>query len=132
MLNKTEQTHLPGIPFVKKHYSQIDCIIHNAGFLVNKPFESISVSELQTIADDMKARDPEEALKFKMVDRLVYYDEVLATLKTKTGKTQKQNISSVELGKYIKSVVKVDTYTASKIAVIYASGDIVSGSGQTR
>ncbi len=90
---------------------------------------NISVSELQSIADELKARDPEEALKLKMVDRLVYYDEVLATLKTKTGKTQKQNITSVELGKYIKSVVKVDTYTASKIAVIYASGDIVSGDG---
>ena len=37
------------IDFVKKELTQIDCIIHNAGSLINKPYEAITYSELQKV-----------------------------------------------------------------------------------
>lgn len=37
------------VTFVNKEVSQIDCIINNAGSLVNKPYESISYYELETV-----------------------------------------------------------------------------------
>jgi NAD(P)-dependent dehydrogenase (short-subunit alcohol dehydrogenase family) len=37
------------ITFIKKHFSHIDYVIHNAGSLVNKSFESISISDLQNV-----------------------------------------------------------------------------------
>jgi NAD(P)-dependent dehydrogenase (short-subunit alcohol dehydrogenase family) len=37
------------IEYIKKETNQIDCIIHNAGALINKPFETILYSELEYI-----------------------------------------------------------------------------------
>ncbi len=37
------------VTFIKKQVAHIDCIINNAGSLVNKPYESISYDELQKV-----------------------------------------------------------------------------------
>lgn len=37
------------VAFIKKEATHIDCIINNAGSLVNKPYESISYDELQKV-----------------------------------------------------------------------------------
>ena len=37
------------VVFIKKEATHIDCIINNAGSLVNKPYESISYDELQKV-----------------------------------------------------------------------------------
>jgi NAD(P)-dependent dehydrogenase (short-subunit alcohol dehydrogenase family) len=37
------------IAFIKKEATHIDCVIHNAGSLVNKPFENITYDELQKV-----------------------------------------------------------------------------------
>jgi len=37
------------IAFIKKEVNHIDCMIHNAGSLVNKPFDSITFDELQKV-----------------------------------------------------------------------------------
>lgn len=37
------------VAFIKKEVAHIDCIINNAGSLVNKPYESISYDELQKV-----------------------------------------------------------------------------------
>ena len=37
------------IAFIKKEVTQIDCIIHNAGLLVNKPYEAIAYTELEKV-----------------------------------------------------------------------------------
>ena len=35
--------------FIKKEVTHIDCVIHNAGSLVNKPYEQISYNELEKV-----------------------------------------------------------------------------------
>ncbi|HRG00089.1 MAG TPA: SDR family oxidoreductase [Bacteroidia bacterium] len=37
------------VAFIKKEATHIDCIINNAGSLINKPYESISYDELQKV-----------------------------------------------------------------------------------
>lgn len=37
------------VAFIKKEATHVDCIINNAGSLVNKPYESISYDELQNV-----------------------------------------------------------------------------------
>ncbi len=92
---------------------------------------NISKEELNRIADNIAIREPEDAVKYKLVDKLVYKDEVLEELKVLTGKTKKDDKPElITLKKYNtvpgseKKSLKDD-----QIAVIYASGEIESGEG---
>ncbi|RZL60265.1 MAG: signal peptide peptidase SppA, partial [Pedobacter sp.] len=72
--------------------------------------------------------EPKDALNYKMIDGLKYKDEILEELKALSGKTKKQNISSVSINDYIKN----NTSSGSgkdKVAVIYANGEITGGEG---
>ena len=91
----------------------------------------ISIEELNNLTNNFSIREPEDAIKYKLVDKLVYKDEVLEELKTLTGKTKKEdNPQLITLSKYSKSP---DTEKRSlkdpQIAIIYASGEIESGEG---
>jgi protease-4 len=80
------------------------------------------------IADGLKSRAPEDAVRYKLVDALKYKDEVLDELKAKTGIAKKKNLKTVSVSDYAGTVT--DKSTASdRIAVIYANGEINSGEG---
>jgi protease-4 len=80
------------------------------------------------IADGLKSRAPEDAVKYKLIDALKYKDEVLAELKSKTGIDKKDNLKTVTISEYVKSLDKTNT-ADDRIAVIYANGDINGGEG---
>ena len=80
------------------------------------------------IADGLKSRSPEDAVKYKLVDALKYKDEVLVELKAKTGIDKKKNLKTVSISDYAKTVSKTST-ASDRIAVIYANGEINSGEG---
>lgn len=80
------------------------------------------------IANQLKSRSPEDALKYKLVDALKYKDEVLDELKKKTGVKNKENIKTVNLSDYASSISKSNSST-DRIAVVYANGDIMGGEG---
>ncbi|MBU2045611.1 MAG: signal peptide peptidase SppA, partial [Bacteroidetes bacterium] len=80
------------------------------------------------IADGIKSRAPEDAVKYKLVDALKYKDEVLAELKSKTGIDEKDNLKTVSITEYAKSIDKSNS-ASDRIAVIYANGDINGGEG---
>jgi protease-4 len=90
----------------------------------------ISIAELNNIADSLKTQFPEDAVKCKLIDKIVYKDEFLAELKKKLGLDESKKINFVSLNKYIdvKESIK-QKYTKNKIAVIFASGSIESGDG---
>ena len=90
---------------------------------------NIDPTELQRIVDEADGRDAEKSLQLKLVDRLAYYDEVLDELKEKTGKSEDKKVSFISLRNYSKSALNNEKFTAKKIAVIYATGDIVGGEG---
>jgi len=88
----------------------------------------IQKDSLYSIADNYKIRAPKDALNFKMIDGLKYKDEILEELKALSGKTKKQNISSVSINDYAKNNSSTGT-GKDKIAVIYANGEITGGEG---
>lgn len=89
----------------------------------------LSVEQVQSVADNLGARSGQDALKSKFVDQLSYYDEVLDELKRKTGLNSDDKVKFVDLKKYAQSLPAIKEFSAKKIAVIYANGEIVGGKG---
>lgn len=89
----------------------------------------ISKDSLFNIANNLQIKYPEDALKYKLVDGLKYKDEVLTELKQRTGTNQNDNLNIVELADYNQPDENKSSGSNTRIAVIYASGDIGSGEG---
>ncbi len=104
----------------------------------------ISIELLNEIADGLKIRKAEDALKYNFVDGLKYEDEVEELLKLKTNTEEDKKLETVALNelmklKKVKSAEKSDTISdttnvikelfnsKNKVAIIYAEGEIVSG-----
>lgn len=90
---------------------------------------NIATPLLDSIANNLLIRSANDALQFKFVDELTYYDGVLEDLKERTGKKEEEKIASISLFKYAKNNDD-EKYHADKIAVVYAEGDIVDGKGE--
>lgn len=88
----------------------------------------IPQAEIIAIADGLKSRSPEDAVRYKLVDALKYKDEVLDELKAKTGIEKSKTIKTVSINDYAESIHQSVTAT-DRIAVIYANGEINSGEG---
>ncbi|MDD5569817.1 MAG: signal peptide peptidase SppA [Bacteroidales bacterium] len=93
----------------------------------------ISVCELNLIADSLKLSNSGSALKYKMIDKIMYKDEVLARINEKLKVDKDAKVKLVCINSYLKSPQVISSVERNikydKIAVIYASGDIVSGEG---
>ena len=89
----------------------------------------IPKNTLFSIADSAKIRAPKDALTYKMVDGLIYKDEVLDELKKLTKIDKKKEIESVSLEEYAPAEDKKEESSQNRIAVIYANGEIMSGEG---
>jgi protease-4 len=90
----------------------------------------INKDTLFNYANNMRIREPEDALKYKLVDGLKYKDEILDELRQRTGIGSKADIKGVEIGEYTNTDTKTDDGTSkNRIAVIYASGEISGGDG---
>ncbi len=91
---------------------------------------NLNKDSLFNIANTLKIKYPEDALKYKLVDGLKYKDEILDELKKRTGTAQDDNLNVVELTDYNQPNEEKDKGSSnSRIAIIYASGDIGGGEG---
>ena len=89
----------------------------------------IPKDSLFSIANQLKVQSAADALTYKLVDGLRYKDQVLDELKSRTGTDKDKDIKSVTLASYIKNNEQEDGDFHTRIAVVYASGDINSGEG---
>ena len=90
----------------------------------------LSIDQLNKLADNLTGFTPELAVKEKLVDQLIYKDQLLLELKNKLNIKNDRDISSVSIGKYVLATENKSTeYSKDKIAIIFASGDIISGNG---
>lgn len=89
---------------------------------------NITVADINKMADGLLIRNPEDALKYKLVDGLKYEDEAFDEIKKSIGIAQKDKIHFVTLDKY-KSSPNNFALSSNKIAIIYAVGEIESGKG---
>lgn len=89
-----------------------------------------SIEKLQIAADEFSARDAEGAIAAGLADSLAYFDQVQEVISTISGIGPDEKVKFITLNKYDKVYVKGMTeLSTDKIALIYASGDIVSGQG---
>lgn len=70
---------------------------------------------------------PEDALKNKLVDGLMYWDQVEGRIKAKTGAKEKETIKYVSVDDYAQTVSHDRDVKDGKIAVLMAEGNIVDG-----
>ncbi|RKR85228.1 protease-4 [Mucilaginibacter gracilis] len=91
----------------------------------------INKDSLANIANNLLVQNPEDAVKYKLLDGLKYKDELLDELKQRTGTSKKSNVKSVNIADYTKAGDDKDTSdnASSRIAIVYASGEISGGEG---
>ena len=86
--------------------------------------------ELNDIADAVATyRKADFAKQHNLVDRLKYKDQVIDDLKRLTNTSQKDDVRAMDIYKYIKvpDMNGPKSLARKKIAVVYASGDIDTG-----
>lgn len=91
----------------------------------------IRVDTLNKIANNLLAQYPENALAYKMVDKVVYEDEFHNGIKHALGIDKTADYNKVKIKDYAFDVANTvtDYAKADKIAVIFAQGNIMGGEG---
>jgi len=126
-------------PFIRKDMSpenreQIQKLLGDVwGDLVSEVGVSRNVTpaRIQATVDSEGLIRPEAARAAHLIDRTAYRDELEAELKAETGVTEpKESFHEITLAHYIKAPADVVGKSGSKVAVVYAEGDIVDGEGE--
>jgi protease IV len=90
----------------------------------------IPAEKLNLLADNLAGNVSSSAFESGLVDGLLFRDELNDTLKVLSGIKKDDKIHFVSMSKYTRVPdLKKSTYSKNKIAVIYASGNIVMGKG---
>ncbi|MEQ8540694.1 MAG: signal peptide peptidase SppA [Coleofasciculus sp. D1-CHI-01] len=95
----------------------------------------ITPQELQAIADTQGIVLASDAIGRRLVDKVGYYDEVIAQLQELTGESEtEKSFRNIRMSTYADIADKPRHQQASKnkIAVLYASGEIVDGEGSVQ
>ncbi|NOS94131.1 MAG: signal peptide peptidase SppA [Cyclobacteriaceae bacterium] len=89
----------------------------------------IEPARLMDISDKMLVTTLEDAMKLHLIDSLLYYDQVLADLRSRLLLDETDDVNFIKYSKYKKTV---SNYSSSKneIAVIVADGEIVPGKAE--
>ncbi len=97
------------------------------------PNRKLTVPQLQAVADNGGTLMADEALKSKLVDKVVYFDEIATELKKLTGTDiENKSFKQINVKNYARVAEDNKSNRANKknqIAVLYAEGEIVDGEG---
>jgi protease IV len=87
-----------------------------------------SLKKLSETKGNMTAKEAKDA---KLIDRIIYVDEILDELKKLTGEDRdSKSFKQITLKSYTEAVAqKINSTKGSKVAVVYADGEIVDGQG---
>jgi protease-4 len=100
-------------------------IIADIGVSRNK-----SIDDLNTIADNLWARNPKLAIAHKMIDGALFRDEYENKLKNYLQVGTDSKLNKISLIDYIANGKgRIKSTSTNKIAVIYAQGEIMYGEG---
>ncbi|MEI8279573.1 MAG: signal peptide peptidase SppA [Bacteroidota bacterium] len=72
---------------------------------------------------------PADALKYKLVDGIRYWDEVEVLLRSKTGLKKDEAIHYTSIDDYADNVKRNRKISEKKIALLFAEGNVVDGKG---
>ncbi|NOR27036.1 MAG: signal peptide peptidase SppA [Lutibacter sp.] len=91
---------------------------------------NLSTIELNTIADNLLARNATLAIENKIIDEAIYSDEYENKLKLELGISLDNKLPKISIADYILSGKgRIKSTASNKIAVIYAQGEIIYGKG---
>lgn len=93
----------------------------------NRPLKT---GEINNIADNKGILQAQEAKDLKLVDQLIYQDEIIDRLKTITNSTTEDSFRQITIRDYLSANVASDTANTNKIAILYVEGSIVDGEGR--
>ncbi len=91
----------------------------------------LSTEALNLIADSLRARTPELALKHKLIDGIIYSDAYQDVFKNTLGLSDDDDLNVVEIEDYIKyaKLNNKPKKVEDKVAIVYAQGEILYGKG---
>ncbi|MCX6152491.1 MAG: signal peptide peptidase SppA [Ignavibacteriales bacterium] len=89
----------------------------------------IPYDSLKLISSNFLVRTPEDARKYKLIDELIYKDQVFDEMKKKARTDRNKKLSTVSIEDYTNVNVDGGTSNYNRIAVIYAVGEIANVSG---
>ncbi|HBB32545.1 MAG TPA: signal peptide peptidase SppA [Cyanobacteria bacterium UBA8803] len=95
----------------------------------------ITPQQLQAIADSQGMLMASEARQRRLIDKVAYFDQVVAELKQLTGEAKEDKpLRQIRLATYadVDSKGTKARFSKNKIAVVYANGEIVDGEGGVR
>jgi protease IV len=91
---------------------------------------NLQPQKLQAIANSQPILEASEAKSNGLIDSIAYQDQVFTDLKKLTGKNEKdKTFTKISLGEYAE-VPEKSLDSDNKIAIVYAEGEIVNGSGE--
>lgn len=88
---------------------------------------SISKAKIDSITDNLVLTTAQKALDNKLVDGLLYKDELSDTLAHLFGVETEKEVDYINITAYSRATAKVNLKEKNKIAVIYANGEILMG-----
>ena len=91
----------------------------------------IDLVSLNQITDKLNSQNPNDALTLGLVDSLIYMDQFLSIMANEINVENIKSENLISISKYqdVKTSVKKEKRSKNKIAIIYASGDIIQGEG---
>ncbi len=91
----------------------------------------IPAGELNNWANNLEAINAEDALRNKLVDGLIYYDEFIDEIKTLTDTPEEEDVKTISFARMDKvpKERKEKGLAKDKVAVVYAAGNIIDGEG---
>ncbi len=92
----------------------------------------IETDKLNMYADSLRINSAKKCVEYNFADSLLYADQVIEELKKLVGIENKDKLNLIELKNYAGETDDIDfelEITGNKIAVIYATGQIMPGEG---
>jgi protease IV len=93
----------------------------------------ISVDDIKKVVNEKALLSGDDAIATKFADKVVYFDQVLGDLKKLTGKkdtdTTFRQVNLVSYAKVSRRSLGLERESKNIIAVVYAEGNIVDGTG---
>ena len=90
---------------------------------------NLDTALIRSLAVEGKIQTAADAVKYNLIDGLKYDDQVKNEITGRLNLAVNSKINFIYFGEYAKSVTLNESTASEKIAIIYASGDIISGTG---
>ena len=124
-------------PFIQNEMSseneyQITTLLNDIWSILNEDISlsrNLSEDELDKLIETDNISMPEQALKSKLVDDVIYEDVFKQKIKVRLGLEEKEDINKLKINEVNSSISYYNYDVKDRIAVVFAKGPILYGQG---